>query len=675
MNNYRQTANKANSGKITALYERLSRDDELLGLSVSIKNQMEILENYAAKHGFGNTRHFQDDGVTGTVFRRPGLDAMLEEVQAGNVAVVIIKDQSRIGRDVVEVGLLKRTFEKYDVRFIAAEDNLDTANGFDIMSIFRDVFNEWFVADTSKKIKAVAHAKGNAGKPLSYNAIYGYKRSPDDKNVWLIDEGPAEVVRRIFQMTLDGMGPFQIARKLTEEKVERPSYYFAAHLKTSPKPVSRDLSKPYSWCGSTIVAMLKKPEYDGHTVNFRTYKKSYKDKQSKWNPKEDWKIFPNTHEAIIDQETFDTVQRLRGTPRRVDKLGEANPLTGIVFCAQCGAKMYNSRQAKAYYEERRFGKVYKHKTADFYTCSTNDLASGAFKVECSKHFIRTEVIRDLVLDTIRRVSGYVRENEAEFVEKIREASNVRQEETAKAHKKQIAKNERRIAELDTLFRKVYEDNATGKLSDERFAQLSGSYEDEQSSLKVQNAALQAEVDAFAADNVKADRFIEIVRRYTVFDELTTPMLNEFVEKILVHEADKSSGQRVQQVDIHLNFIGKFDLPMEEPKPLTPEELEAQEKCRRKLEYQRAANRRWYAKKKQEEDRQKAMQAGEIPAPTSEEIQASEIAKQERERVTQEERLARKRERARTWARRRRERMRAERAADIAAADIAMEETA
>ena len=408
-----------------------------------------------------------------------------------------------------------------------------------------------------------------------------------------------------------------------------------------PKPSRRDSSEPYTWNGGTIKNILSKPEYCGHTVNFLTRKESYKDKNFKWNPKEEWKVFPNTHEAIIDQETFDTVQRLRGTPRRVDTIGEANPLTGILFCAQCGAKMYNSRQSKAYFIENRFGKEYKHKTSDHYSCSTYDLGKGAFKSVCSQHFIRTSVVRELVLDMIRRVSGYVRENEGEFIERLREASTVRQTETAKSHKKLLARNERRISELDGLFRKVYEDNASGKLSDERFEQLSCAYESEQSELKAQNTSLQAELDAFNTDSVRADRFIEIVRRYTEFDTLTNAMLNEFVEKILVHEADKSGDERVQQVDIYFNFIGNFDITTDEAPP-TPDELAAQEKRRKKLTQQREANRRWYAEQKRK--------AGLTP----EELEAEKWEKQARKEPLSI-RQQKRREYQRAWRRRQKER--------------------
>ena len=322
--------------------------------------------------------------------------------------------------------------------------------------------------------------------------------------------------------------------------------------------------------------------------------------------------------------------------------------------------MYNSRQSKEYYEEHRFDKVYQHKTADFYTCSTYDLGRGLFKIVCSQHFIRTSVIRELVLDSIRNISDYVRDNEAEFVEKVRELSTVKQEETAKIHKKQLIKNERRITELDNLFRKVYEDNASGKLSDERYEQLSVAYEREQSELKSQNVELQAELNDFNSDSVKADRFIEIVQHYTEFEELTTPMLNEFVDKIMVHEADKSSGERTQQVDIHFNFIRNFINPKQEMPP-TPEELEAQEKSREKRAKQREANRRWYAKKKQAMEWQRAVEAGEIPQEEIEMAERERQAQENAERIQREERRKERRKYKRDWARQRREKDRIEKA--------------
>jgi len=586
------------TAKITALYSRLSKEDELSGDSLSITHQRQILETHANQQGFTNLKHYCDDGTTGVRFDRAAWNQLIEDVQADRVGAILTKDMTRVGRDHIQVGLHLELFRQRGIRFIALGNNIDSINPESLeYAPFINIMSEMYARDTSRKIKAVLHAKGNSGKRTTNAPVYGYKLSPDDKYVWIIDSEPAAVVRRIFQMAMDGMGPYQIARQLTAEEVEKPSYYFVKHNMTGARPSKHDLSEPHIWCGSTVTTILSRPEYCGHTVNFRTRKESYKDKNYKRNPKENWKFFPNTHEPIIEQGIFDTVQRLQGTPRRIDTTGEANPLTGLVFCAQCGGKMYNSRKS---------AETAKHKVADHYTCGTYGMSHKRFNVICSQHYIRTEVIRKLVLDAIREISGYVRRNEAEFVEKIREASTVQQAETAKAHQKQLAKNERRVAELNHLFQRVYEDNANGKLSDERYEILSGSYEREQAELKQQNAALQAEVDAFTADSEKTGRFIELVRRYSDFEELTTPMLNEFIHKILVHEADKSSGERVQEVDIHFNFIGNFDIPRVEPAP-APEELAEQDMQRQKRARQREANRRFYAKQKEKQEQEKREQ--------------------------------------------------------------------
>ncbi len=546
----------AKTTAITALYSRLSRDDELQGESNSITNQKKILEDYASRNGFTNICHYSDDGFSGTNFNRPDWKRLIADIEAGKVVVLICKDMSRIGRDYLQVGFYTEVMlREHGVRFIAVSNNIDSENSESgEFAPFLNIMSEWYARDTLRKIKTVAHAKGNEGKPLSYNAIYGYRKSPSDKNVWLIDEEAATVVRRIFQMTLDGMGPSQIAKKLSAERIERPSYYLAKRREiengttiSKSGNATRNIDEPtlwnhrgaYSWNAGTVSSILSKPEYIGHTVNFRTYKASYKDKRFLYNSKDRWKVFEHTHEAIIDQETFDTVQKLRETVRRPNHLGDSNPLTGLVFCADCGAKMYNSRQSKEYYMERRGDKVYKHKTTDFYTCSTHDLSDKTCTSVCSMHFIRTEVIRTLVLDAIRSVSVYVNENESEFIKRIREASTIRQNETAKSHKKRIARNSKRISELNNLFRKMYEDNAAGKLSDSRFEMMSAEYEREQAELEAQNITLQTELDAFETESLKADGFIEVVRRYTTFEELTTPMLNAFIEKIVVHEADKS----------------------------------------------------------------------------------------------------------------------------------------
>jgi hypothetical protein len=394
-------------------------------------------------------------------------------------------------------------------------------------------------------------------------------------------------------MAMNGMGIHAIGRTLTAEKVEKPSAYFA---RTSNKTYHRNWGDPYFWSDSVVRDILEKLEYLGHTVNFRWYKQSFKDKANKKNSKEDWKIFENTHEPLIDQETFDTVQRLRKTVRRTDTLGAAKPLTGLVFCANCGRKLWNHRHAKDYIEFKVNGKVKRQKTADHYSCSRYRNAQKQFDKQCTPHYIRTVVLEGLILDMIRRISEYVRCNQAEFVEKIRETSLIQQEDTAKEYKRLFSKNERRISELDVLFKKVFESNANGKLSDERFEQLSADYENEQRELKSQNTELQVQLDSFQEDSLKSDRFIELVKRYTDFEVLTPIMLNEFVEKIIVHEADKSSGSREQLVEIYFNFIGNFDIPQEEIM-LSPEEQLAEEERTKKIMKQREYGKRYREKQK------------------------------------------------------------------------------
>ncbi len=359
-----------------------------------------------------------------------------------------------------------------------------------------------------------------------------------------------------------------------------------------------DMTHLYAWSGNTIAHIISKPEYMGHTVNFRTYKDSYKDKQTKHAAKEDWMIFENTHPAIVDTETWETAQRCRKTVRRTDSLGEANPLTGLVFCADCGAKMYNHRiPHRIPYTHPNNGKVYYRAPKDEYSCSTYSLTNRKFDKQCTQYYVRTVVLRELVLDAIKTVSSFVKTDEAEFIKQVREASNVQQEETAKAHKKRIAKEQKRVAELNTLIRKIYEDNVSGKLNDKRFEVLSAEYESEQEQLEKTIASLQAEIDLFNSDSVRADKFIEIVKRYTDFEELTPQMINEFVQKIIVHEADKSSGERCQQVDIYLNFIGKFDVKPKEP---TPEEIAENEQQRIKRERHKESQRRYVERQKSKE---------------------------------------------------------------------------
>ena len=503
---------------------------------------------------------------------------------------------SRVGRDYLQVGFYTEVmFREKGVRFIAIANSIDsTKQDSGEFAPFLNIMSEWYLRDTSRKVKASHKARGMAGKRLTFFPIYGYLKDPEDKDSWIIDPEAAEVVRRIFKLTIEGKGPCDIARIFAKEKIERPSYYMTT--RDIVRREHHDKGHPYAWSGSTIANIVQKLEYMGHTVNFRTYKDSYKDKKTKFADKEDWVIFEDTHPAIVDRETWETAQRCRKTVRRTDSLGEANPLTGLVFCADCGGKLYNHRVPHRTEYKHPNGKTYTRPPKDDYACSTYNLSSRRFDRSCTMHHIRTVVLQELTLDAIRSVSGYVRANEAAFVEKVREASTVRQVETAKAHKRRMAKVQKRIAELNALIRKIYEDNVSGKLTDKRFELLSTDYEREQAELEASLETMQVELDSFQADGERADRFIEIVKRYTDLSELTPAMINEFVEKIVVHEADKSSGEREQQVDIYLNFIGKLDVPLPE---VSIEELAEQEREQEKRARHREAQRRYLEKKKRE----------------------------------------------------------------------------
>jgi len=455
--------------------------------------------------------------------------------------------------------------------------------------------NEWYIRDASKKIKTVLKSRGMEGEHHTSNhAIYGYRKDKDNPIKWIIDEEAAEVVRRIFQMSLEGNGPYQIAKILTEEKVERPSYYLAQ--RGMGNHISNyNSTEPYLWRGTTISNILSRPEYVGHTVNFRTYKESYKSHKSKKTPKDEWVIFENTQEAIIDEETFNTVQKLRKTIRRTDSVGIANPLTGLVFCADCGAKMYNHRGKAGFKRDWLGRKTDKRRPLkDEYICSTYNLARGNFEEKCSSHYIRSEVINKLVLDTIREVSEYVKLNEEEFIKKVYRASKEQQEKTSKLLKKRLAKEEKRISEINSLIRKLYEDNVSGKLSNKHFDMMLKDFETEQTALERLIEQTKDTLRDFEEDSIRADKFIALVKKYTDFSELTTQMINEFVDKIVVHEGKWKNCERTQEVEIYLNFIGKFEMPKKEP---TKEELEELEELKKKREKKRAYNYRYMKKVK------------------------------------------------------------------------------
>ena len=587
--------------KITALYERLSRDDENAGDSNSIVNQKRMLEDYAAQHGFDNPVHFTDDGWSGGNFNRPSWKQLVAEVEAGHVSTVIAKDMSRIGRAYLQTGWYTEVFFRENgVRFIAIANNVDSADqNTQEFAPFLNIMSEWYLRDASRKSKASALARGNAGQHLTGHALYGYKKDPEDKHHWLIDEEAAAVVRRIFQLSIEGNGPTVIAGILTREKVDRPSCYLGKRGVGNRKN-TWDASRQHDWNASEVASILEKQEYMGHTVNFRTYKESYKSKRFKDRDPSEWKIFENTQEAIVDPETWQMAQRSRKTVRRTDSTGIANPLTGLVFCADCGAKMYNHRCVA---RQKKEGREPDPETGlspyDLFDCSTYHMTRRRETKVCCSHHITTKTLRTLLLDTIRMTASYALTNETEFIEKVREASKVKQEQTARELKRKLTRDRRRFAEMDGIIKKLYESYATGKITEKRFEALIADYEREQTELEEAIATGQAELDAFNEDTLRADKFLELARKYTDFTELTTPMLLEFVDKVLVHKAEYHGIERVMVVDVYLNFIGNFDVP-EPPAPeLTPEEMAEQERIEEQREKSRLRHLRYRQRKRQE----------------------------------------------------------------------------
>ena len=581
---------KQTTEKITALYERLSRDDDLMGESNSILNQKAYLENYAAQHGYTNIAHYTDDGWSGGNFERPDWKRMIADIEAGKVCRVIVKDMSRAGRDYLQTGFYTEVFfRQHGVHFIAIANSVDSEDqNSNEFAPFLNIMNEWYLRDQSRKVSAAYKIKGNSGKHTSTHAIYGYKKDPEDKDHWIIDEEAAAVVRRIFQMSIEGHGGYEIAQILTREKVESPSYYLASRGIGLFKN-RKDMTRPYDWYGNSVNVLLSKPEYMGHTVNFRTSKKSYKDKRV-MNPPEDWLIFENTHEAIVDPETWHLAQQTRKTVHRTDTTGVANPLTGLLFCADCGAKMYNHRSRHAAPSE-------KGRISDTYNCATYTLTLQRETKKCCSHSVSTKAMRELILYTIRTVSEYAIANEEEFRQRVLDASRIKQEAEAKGLKKKLAKAKKRYAELDVLIKKLYESYAMEKISEHRFDMLSAEYEQEQAELESVIAADQVELEIFHTDATRADQFMTLAKKYTDFSELTTPMINEFIEKILIHAPEKIDGERTMEIEIFLKFIGKFYVPMPEP---TPEEIAAAEADRKR----RAANREKYARKKARREQRK-----------------------------------------------------------------------
>ena len=556
--------------KITALYERLSRDDDQVGDSNSIVNQKKYLEGYAAQRGYTNIQHYTDDGWSGGNFDRPAWKQLVADIEAGKVAHVLVKDMSRIGRDYLQTGFYTEVmFRQHGVHFVAIANGVDSddqnSNEF---APFLNIMNEWYLRDLSRKQRTAIRVKGESGKPTTNSAIYGYKKLPGDKYTWHIDEEAAAVVRRIFRLTIEGKGPYDIARILYDDKVETPAVYFGKQNKGIWKS-KEEFPNPYNWSGYIVAQILSKPEYMGHTVNFRSHKQSYKDRTAIKIPQEEWLIFENTHEAIVDKETWELAQKLRKTPRRIDTWGEANPLTGLLYCADCGAKMYNHR-SKGGTENNPY-------PSDFFDCSTYTLAHQKHDTACCGHYISTKALRSLILETVRAAATYAISNQEEFAAKVRAASELRQKEAAKDTKRRLNRDRKRIDELDNIIKKLYESFAVGRITDERFDTLLSEYEAEQKDLQASVKADEERLSVFEEDTARVEQFMELARKYTDFSELTTPMINEFIDKIIVHAPEKLDGDRVQEIEIYLKFIGHFELPAPE---LTEEEIKRQEQLKR-----------------------------------------------------------------------------------------------
>ncbi len=540
---YRQPTDAALDAKITALYCRLSRDDELQGDSNSIKNQKAILKKYADDNGFTNTEYFVDDGWSGTNFDRPDFTRLISEVDAGRVGTVIVKDMSRLGRDYLKVGYYTEiAFPEAEVRFIAINNGLDSNNQQDSdFTPFLNIINEWYAKDTSKKIRAVFKAKGESGKPLSTSAPYGYKKDPEDKNHWIIDEPAAQVVKDIFQLTIQGYGPTQIASMLEEDKVLTPTAYY----KEQGLYESTVIDNPYGWSHKTVSGILERYEYAGHTVNFKTRKKSYKVKKQIKNDPSEWAIFKNTHEAIVSEETFQTVKRIRDGRRRPTPLGEMPILSGMVFCADCGAKLYQVR-CKGWPHER-----------EYMVCANYRKKR---KKVCESHQIKNVDIEAALLYSIQQVTAFAKEHEAEFVELVTKTNTQAAEREIKESKKEYEQATARMGKLDSFIQKLFEDNAEGKISDERFAKMTATYEAEQHDLQERVKVLETIIDEAKEKTANIESFLEIVHRYTAIQELDAEIIRTFIEKVYVYQNEKLWSRDTKKMKIVFNFIGDIEIP-------------------------------------------------------------------------------------------------------------------
>ena len=536
---------QSNNEKITALYCRLSRDDEQLGESNSIKNQKSILSKYAKDNHFINTQFFVDDGYSGTSFTRPAFMELMELAKQGKIGTIIVKDHSRLGRNRLIVGqLLEEDFVRLNIRYIAIMDNIDTDKGLNDFLPIQDWFNEMHAKNTSQKVRAVFKNKGNSGIPLTINVPYGYKKDPLDKNKWIIDEPAAEIVRRIYDLCIQGYGTHQICNILKQEKVPTPKEYKAIH-----GLCNYHISEvKYCWQDRSIYDILFRQEYIGDTVNFKGTTKSFKDKSKIYFPKEQWKIFKNTHEPIIDEETWNTVQRIRENRQRPTKIGKINIFSGHLFCKDCGSKLYYCT-SRSYTENKHF-----------YRCSKYKNTSSK---SCTSHTIREHILKELVLENIKQVLSYIRSYEDLFIKQKLETSLEEQKKIDSINKKLLSQYEKRIKDIDNLIQHIYEDNISGKITDERFTILSLNYEKEQKELKSKVKELANKLDTTKQQELDLASFVSKVKQYTEISELTPEIINELIDKIYVYQSKKVNGKPTQQIDIYYNEIGIINIPLNE----------------------------------------------------------------------------------------------------------------
>ena len=637
-----------NQEEITALYCRLSQDDKQEGDSNSIINQKKILKKYALDRGYTNIQFYIDDGVSGTTFNRAGFQSMIADVETGKVKRVIVKDMSRLGRDYLQVGMYTEIFfPEHDVHFIAVNDGVDSNQEDNEFTPFRNIINEWYAKDTSKKIRAVKRSKGMAGEHIGSHPPYGYMKNPENKKEWIIDEEAAEVVREIFRLCVGGYGPTQIANILTERKILCPTYYA---LEKGGKPRTALPAHKYAWNSPVVAMILERVDYLGHTVNFKTHNKSYKCHKKIRHTPDQWKVFEGTHEAIIDKETFEIVQKIRAGKRRPTRMGEMPMFSGLLYCADCGRKLSFHRKAdepaekhhylcenyrsntanctmhyirnvvverivlenlkeviqyvsnyedefvrmimdsdmrqrnrelsqkkkwlaeiqkrigeldtifQRIYEDNIIGKLSFHRRAEDPPEKHNYLCENyrSNTSKCTMHYIRNVVVERIVLENLKEVIQYVSNYEDEFVRMVMDSDMRQRNRELSQKKKRLAELQKRIGELDTIFQRIYEDNIIGKLSDERFMKMSKGYEDEQHTLQTEADEIQNELQQEEKKSVDVKRFLAIVKKYTDLTELTPEILREFIDKIIVHAPDKSSGRRLQEIEIIYNHIGEFD---------------------------------------------------------------------------------------------------------------------